>query len=339
MISEAKNLDEDIMTPERLRAHWFGKNRVPFWNYDPAQLTLGLEIEYFIAHVDPSTSKFTLATKKQYMEVISHLMRDFGYTDHNLKDQPGRVSKDTKLGFIAIKPDFAWHILEIALPPRHETSEIRDLLVSTFRDVDKALARVGLERLDLSCLPDVPEKMELVELDRLSAHVTLLKEHSDGSQYAIPVFPALIAATHIHANIFNEDTLNNLPSLYESELEALSRFTRKQNFKGIVANNHRSRLYEASLGHQYRLRTVPTRIPSNAREFSVLFNESPKLFPNDSFFPSRDLSYIRPTRHGTFEFRSSCTFKAVDEVMAILNFRRNQILRCMPHNEKNVVGQ
>ncbi len=323
----------DVMTADRLRAYWFGGQQVPFWNYDPAQLTIGLEIEYFIAKVHGNT--FELATKKQYMEAIGHLVADSGYHDRDLKDQPGRISKDTERGFIAIKPDFAWHILEIALPPRRAIEDIRTLLDKTFAEVDAALAKVGLERLDMSCLPDVPVKMELVELDRLSSHVGILEKNATDSPFYTAVFPALIVATHLHLNIFREEDLQVLPILYESEPEAISLFVREQVFRNNLERNLRGKFYETAYGDMYALRTIPKSIPETIGQYCDLLNVSPRLFPNHSFFPVRDMSYIRPTRYGTFEFRSSCSFRSVDKLLDIVLYRRAQVLRAFDHKMRH----
>lgn len=329
-----KKKSQDIMTPERLRAHWFGKQRVPFWNYDPAQLTMGLEIEYFIAKVQGD--HFELATKEQYFSVIENLIQDFGYRNRDLKDQPGRVSKDTDAGFIAIKPDFAWHILEIALPPRHTVEELRSLLESTFAEVDAALAKVGLQRLDLSCLPDIPERMELVELDRLSGYLINPKETLKECD-ALRVFPALIVATHVHINCSDEDSLKYMPALYEVDREAQSMFMRDQLFQGKLRRDARTKLYELSFGDGYSLRTNPPVVPADLDDYVNHFNNSPRIFPNDQFFPVRDMSYIRPTRHGTFEFRGACSFLEIDKIIEIAAFRRDQVLSsCVPSAYKKI---
>jgi len=315
------------MTAERLRAHWFGGPQVPFWNYDPAKLTMGVEIEYFIARTNGSS--FKLATREQYLSVISYLIQNSGYTDRNLADQPGRISKDTEAGFIAIKPDFAWHILEVALPPRRDLDSIYSLLKSTLADIDRALGSVGLERLDMSCLPDVPETMELVELDRLRAHVALLETYETAKpnrNFCVPYFPALITATHFHFNVFEEAMLPTLSSLYAFDKNAFVQLTRKQTFRGEECHDFRSRLYEQTLGDDFLLRTFPAQIPHNIEQYVLLYNRSPKLFPNDRFFGVRDLSYIRPSRNGTLEFRSACSFKYIDQLIQLAEIRKFQIL-------------
>jgi hypothetical protein len=35
--------DKRVVTPEMLRAYWFGWPQVPFWNYDPSKLQVGVE--------------------------------------------------------------------------------------------------------------------------------------------------------------------------------------------------------------------------------------------------------------------------------------------------------
>ncbi|MEI6398838.1 MAG: hypothetical protein WCO71_08720 [Pseudomonadota bacterium] len=311
---------DDVMTVERLRQHLFGGPQVPFWNYDPNQITVGVEIEYFIAHIYDDGS-FKLATKDEYLEVMEHLKNDFEYKDRNLLNQPGRVSKDTERGFIAIKPDFAWHILEISLPPRKDLNALKNLLDRTIFEVDACLAKANLTRLNLSCLPDVPQDAELVDLDRLRGHIDTLKNQDSVSIYSVPIFPALIVATHVHLNVLNEQTYRLIPELYATETVARERFSRVQNYRGQKSNNHREKFYQISLGPDYRLCDIPSPIPASIADYCALFNSSAKVFPNDKFFGARDLTAIRPTRYGTLEFRSSCSFLDSDKIMDIVRFR------------------
>jgi hypothetical protein len=313
------------MTVERLREHLFGGPQVPFWNYDPAQLTIGIEVEYFIAHVHTDGS-FTLATKDEYMKVVGYLIRNFSYLDTLSSGQVGRVSKDTSLGFVAIKPDFAWHILEIAFPPRSNLEELEVVVDSILFQVDEALNVYGLQRLDLSCLPRVPAYIELVELARLSGHIDLLRNQSDESIYSNPLYPALIAATHVHLNVLNEDTFLLLPKLYSFESEARAKFSRVQNFSGIQSNRHRELFYKHNLGSRYLLSDIPEEIPNNLATYADLYDRSIRLFPNDPYFPVRDLTAIRPTRFGTIEFRSSCSFLEGKKLLAIAAFRKQKFL-------------
>jgi hypothetical protein len=310
----------DVMTVDRLRKHLFGGPQVPFWNYDPNQITVGVEIEYFIAHTY-SDGSFKLATKNEYLAVMEHLKKNFGYKDRNLANQPGRVSKDTEQGFIAIKPDFAWHILEISLPPRKNLEALNEILDQTIFEVDCCLKNVNLARLNLSCLPDVPEGPELVDLDRLKGHIDSLKAHNSGSIYSVPIFPALIAATHVHLNVLNEQTYQLLPALYAQECSARTQFSRVQTFRGQKSNKHREKFYQTSLGSDYQLCDIPSPIPTSITDYCALFNNSAKIFPNDKFFGARDLTAIRPTRYGTLEFRSSCSFYETDKIMDIVRYR------------------
>ena len=319
-----KKSKTEPMTVERLRKHLFGGPQVPFWNYDPTQITIGIEVEYFIAHVHPDGG-FTLATKAEYLRVIDILMRDAGYKDHKLYDQPGRVSKDTENGFIAIKPDFAWHILEISFPPRKTSTELRELLTSVFDQVDRALAQVGLERLDISALPDVPEKMELVELDRLSQIKDTLTANP-ASPTSVPHFPALITATHIHLNVFSEEDLKYLGQLFAIDQKVSKKFTRSTKFRGRKYDDLRTNLYRDALGQDYLLHTIPPTVPDSLSTLSDLMNRSRKVFPGDPFFPVRNMSWIRPTKYGTLEFRSSCSFKDLNQIIEIANWRIAQVI-------------
>ena len=86
-------------------------------------------------------------------------------------------------------------------------------------------------------------------------------------------------------------------------------------FRALALTHHRTSTvrslrtlyYRDSFGHDYRLVGVPEGIPSSLEEYVEQYNASPKLFPNDPFFPVRDLSLIRPTQFGTLEFRSACS--------------------------------
>jgi len=48
-----------------LRAYWFGGPQVPFWNYDPSKLQVGVKIEYFIAK--RGASPLSLATRADWL--------------------------------------------------------------------------------------------------------------------------------------------------------------------------------------------------------------------------------------------------------------------------------
>lgn len=324
---------QTLMTVERLNQYYFNDQRVPFWNYDPDRLTFGVEVEYFIAHIG-SDGGFKLANKDDFTNVIKTLESNFSYSSHRFASSPGRISKDTESGFIAIKPDFTWHILEVVLPPRHLITAIKELLTKTLAEVDMALATHGLRRLDRSCLPQVPDEACLVQLDRLSGHLNLISQHKSKSIYKQPLFPAIIAATHVHANILCPEIFEKLPEFYAYEPMARSRFNRMQDFCGVLATDHRSHFYRESLGSDYKLRDIPESIPASIEDYCAMYNESPQMFPNDPFFPVRDLSCVRPTKYGTVEFRSACSFLEVEKIIEIVEFRKQCILAILPHTRE-----
>ena len=317
------------MTVERLRQHLFGGPQVPFWNYDPDQITAGVEIEYFIAQTYDDGS-FKLATKDEYLEVMEHLKNDFGYKDRKLLDQPGRVSRDTESGFIAIKPDFAWHILEISLPPRKHLAELRKLLDQVFMEIDTALSKVKLSRLDRASLPDVPDNFDLVALDRLG-QISETFISNPTMPTAIPVFPALITATHVHLNVFNEDAYKALKSLYETDAIISRKFTRPAIFRGQQYQDLRGALYKETLGPNYLMCDRPSVVPASLQDVCDLMNRSSKLFPHDRFYPVRDMTLIRGSKYGTLEFRSSCSFVAAESIIEIVKWRITQVLAAYSH--------
>lgn len=308
------------MTITRLRKHLFGGVNVPFWAGDPSRLTAGVEIEYFIAHAQGDT--FRLATEAEYRSVIDHLSRDYRYVDRQLPDQPGRVSRDTESGFITIKPDFAWHILEISFPPRANTNQLRDLLTSVTREVDDALARVGLCRLDLSCLSDPPAEMDFVPLDRLAG--SQFQPPDPDCPTNDPRLPAYLTATHVHLNISDESALRTLPQLFALEPLAMAMYARAHEFRGRRYDNVRTELYADTLGRDYPLINIPNPVPASLEDLVNAMNRGKPIFPNDRFFPVRNMSYIRPTRIGTFEFRSACSHWHVEALLEIALWRKVQ---------------
>ena len=317
-------LIDEKMTVEKLRKHLFENTKAKFWDYDPNQLSVGVEVEYFIAR--NTAAGLQLATESEYMETIMYLKHDHGYRDRGLNDQPGRVSRDTESGFVVIKPDFAWHILEISLPPRKTPEEIRQLLVTIFHEVDSALSKAKLERLDISCLPYRPRNMDLVKLDRLGQISETFQPRRIDRATQDPTFPAYIAATHVHLNVSSESTLTMMPSLYLLDRIINEKFNRARTFCGQRYENARTTMYRDTLGEDYLLHTYPIKPATNLAELSEQMNQSPKLFPMDRFFPVRDMSYIRPTRYGTLEFRSTCSYKDVDKIEEIVRWRTAQIM-------------
>ncbi len=324
MGATSKNSVADIMTDERLRAHWFGGPQVPFWNYDPTQLTIGLEIEYFIAKVDGDD--FTLATKQQYLETVACLVRNAGYRDRGLLDQPGRISKDTEAGFVAIKPDFAWHILEISLPPRNSVPELREIIEQTFAEIDAALSIVGLARLEISNLPSAPLKVDLVELDRMDSFTKSVSQRVDRRPFVDPMFPAYIAATHVHLNAFRENELRVWPNLFDIEARAGEMFCLAKEFSGQRVASVRTEFLIQTMGPHYKLKAIPDIIPDSVSAYVAAMNASNHAFPKDRFFPVRDVSYVRPSKYGTVEFRSACSSKSTDFLLEVACWRIVQLV-------------
>ncbi len=316
------------MTAEILRHHLFGGPQVPFWNYDPAQLSIGIEVEYFIGDIQ-SGGHFKLATKVDFLNVIEVLKRDHGYMDHGLHDQPGRVSKDTEAGFIAIKPDFAWHILEISFPPRKSSQGLRNIMTKVFSEVDDALDKVGLERLDISALPSSPEIIDLVELDRLRSFSESVEQKTEKNPFLDPFFPALIVATHVHINSCNENSICLLPTLYKQEKSSFLKFNRSTSYAGIEVPSVRDEFLRKTMGDTYLLKGLLETPPGSLDEYVDLMNRSRHAFPNDKFFPVRDVSYIRPSRYGTFEFRAACSTKSINRIIQMVQWRILQLLKSM----------
>lgn len=312
------------MTEQRLIKHWFGGPQVPFWNFDPQQFTLGVEIEYFIAKGDESD--FRLATQDDYLTVARYLRSTYGYKEHNLQDQPGRISKDTTTGFVAIKPDFAWHILEISLPPRKNLQAIAKLFDTVISEVDDALKAASLKRMQFSALPEAPQKMELVALARMTDFSRSVRQKDNSNPFVDPLFPAYVTATHVHLNAFNQNALSLWPHLYATETATGEIYCRAKQFGSKSVASVRTEFLNQTMGQAYKLKGIPDQIPQSISEYVAAMNASTHAFPKDPFFPVRDVSYIRPSRYGTVEFRSACSAGSADNIIEICAWRMTQML-------------
>ena len=319
-----KKLMHEPMTEERLLRHWFGGPQVPFWNQDPRQLTIGVELEYLIARGDDHN--FVLANQKDYHAVMCHLIADEGYHSLAMPDQPGRIGKDTKTGFIAIKPDFAWHILEVSLPPRRSLSEVQSLVETVLAEIDRSLTKASLTRLTISALPQPPQHMELVELARMQGFTKSVRQKTGDNPFLDPMFPAYITATHVHLNAFDRSALQLWPQLYALETAVGEIYCRAHSFAGRSVESVRTEFLRHTMGDSYKLKGVPERIPQTLNDYLEALNTSDPAFPKDKFFPVRDVSYIRPSRYGTIEFRSACSSRLVRDVIEICAWRITQLV-------------
>jgi hypothetical protein len=117
------------------------------------------------------------------------------------------------------------------------------------------------------------------------------------------------------------------------------KFNRALTFSGQRYENARTAMYRDTLGEDYLLHTYPINPATNLAELSDQMNRSPKLFPMDTFFPVRDMSYIRPTRYGTMEFRSACSYKNVGKIEEIVRWRLAQIMAAAGIFTKNPTAE
>ena len=319
------------LTPERLREYLFSQTAWPHWDYRLDRLLFGVEVEYFVAQKGNRNQLF----KKANFESFLQRMERFGYSCKNTESNPWCFVKEKQVGYIAIKPDFAFHILEIALPPRSDLMVLTNLLKDVLQEVDVCLAELDFERCHESFLLVDPADFDLVEMPRLEGHLDCLQHKSSQGEFADRHFPAFLAATHVHLNVSSEKDLCLMPILYELEWLALTLLDRT-HYRTNSVRSLRTLYYRDSFGHDYRLVGVPKQIPASLEEYVEQYNASPKLFPNDHFFPVRDFSLIRPRNFGSFEFRSGCSPRQVDDLQSIIAFRAVQWLYAIKYADKPV---
>ncbi len=310
------------LAEEELRKYLFGNRTFHYWNGRLENLLVGVEAEYIIHRKGEPGS---LLRKQDFIRLIESLVKVGFKKNMSPNAHPYRVSKDTEVGFLSITPDFAFHIVEIALPPRADINSLTSLFSETLELLDLALGSLGFERSKSSYIPCEKSAYDLVELHEHKSFSETSRVNVS-NEFFTQDFPAKIASTHIHLNIGSEDSLKMLPALYELEWYSSKLFSNSQTIEGQVVHDIRSLLYRDCLGDDYLLKNVPKEIPKNITEYLRLYNSSPQLFPNKSFFPVKDLCLIRPTSVGTFEFRSADSVSDPKELLKIVGFRIGQLI-------------
>ena len=231
------------LTAERLRHHLFSRSAYPHWRYRRDELLFGVEVEYHVAQKGNRNRLF----RKADFEALLRLLHRYGYAKYETADHHWKVSKDTELGYIMVKPDFAFHILEITLPPRSDLVVLADMLKNVLQEVDSCLDKLGFERLRDSFLDLNISEMELVKIPRYEDYLNYSREHSGQNRFSELYFPAFMVATHVHLNVSSEETLRLMPILYELEWMALTLFDR---------THHPGRTHDISLIFQYFSRST-----------------------------------------------------------------------------------
>jgi len=311
------------LTVDRLHSHLFSQSKYPSWNGDIEKLIFGVESEYLVLRQ---------GTQDEYLDGIRFLqLLDQLKTKHSYKQRSSediwRISKDTEWGFVTIKPDFGFHILEISYPPRGCPRELRVLIKRTLTEVDEALDQIDFERAPYGVVRNPEFAFECVQIDRLKNFIEQFSPRTqNSSKYYFPHFPAMIAATQVHLNISHEGVFRDLTAMYELEWKIVDEFSTSTQFNNEILGCARTLLYEETLSSDYRLKNIPNPIPTDIESYVELFNSSRTLFKHDTFFPVRDMTAIRPRPFGSIEFRSTCTQGDVDRILGICAYRAAQVM-------------
>jgi hypothetical protein len=314
-------------TADQIVKHLFGHARFPDWGGDNEHILAGIELEFLVSRIGNENALMRRVDFLSFVDAMNR--RDFN--DNHAGGQRYRLSKEFASGYIVIEPDYAFHVLEIAFPPRRTPQEFRAMVCPTIDAIDDALGEIGFQRLEKSILDPPPRGYDLVNLDRLanfSQH--LLKAASpDAVKHPlfVPHFGALLASMHVHLNACGSPLdLNLLPNLYELEWLAHVLFSNCKIFKGKRYCNARALIYPATFPPSYELVYVPPHIPENITELAAIYDRSfPALFPMEPIRGIKDMSIIRPRSFGTFEFRSACTMSNIDKMLGVIGFRIAQL--------------
>lgn len=325
-----------VLSLEEYNNYLFGAHKFPSWDKNWEQLLIGVELEYLLLN-----EVGLPISKKQAQCIFQEILNQSEFKTRSL-DQSNEILSigiDTHLGFISIKPDFAYNILEVSFPPRNSPSELFELIDSTLIFLDKILNSQRVFRQPTSVLNNPNLDFEFVHLPRLKNYLESFDTRIPTSPpFHWPWFPAFISSTQIHLNILEVDTFKNLKLLYEPEWLTIPLFSNCQQFNGLSCKHTRTLLYEETFGPEYKLVTIPDPIPTNIQEYVNLFNSSRQIFPADPFFPVRDYTYVRPRSLGTVEFRSICSQLTTESIMEAITFRILQLCYALCHENSNLIS-
>ena len=322
-----------VLTVEQLDKYLFSIPKYPGYQGDLGRLLFGCETEYLIESIQ-NPNEFM--GKEVALVLFRYLAEKYNY--RLPFDGPlDRINKDTKFGFISIKPDFAYSVLEISFPPRASVNDLKNLLQSTIDQIDEGLLKLGYRRATYSVVPHAPYKYDLLEMERHGTWLDLFPSRGhQSSEFYFPDYPAMMSSTQVHLNVLDRNFFEYLPLMYEVEWKAVSLFSKSQRFNGLEIGCARVFLLEETLGTEYLLKTIPRAIPTNINEYCNSFNALPKYFPKDPFFPAKDYSFIRPRTYGSVEFRSACAQTDVDQILAVCAFRVLQIAYALCHRSNPI---
>jgi hypothetical protein len=301
-----------------LKKRFLRASKYPTYKSARDDLLVGVELEYLIENVD---EPHVLLNKEDALALYKYLTSDCGFEARTLSD-PFRVGMETEMGYITLKPDFAYHLVEISLPPRKRAEDLELLIHSTLNRLDLALTHFGYRRAAYSTYPTSTIQYDMVQTERLIAFMDYARSiKSQQSPFSNPNYPALISSVQVHLNILSDGFFSLLPYLYEPEWKVISLFSNSTTFDGRFVGCARILFYEATLGNAYYLKTMPEVVPTSWEEYAKALDRTPRYDSNDQASIPRDYSLIRPREFGSVEFRSACSQVSVSAIMAICAFR------------------
>ena len=307
-----------IITSKDVCDELFSGSKYPSYGGDLSKVIFGVETE-FIVHAKDSEAK--LMDRGICRSIFRALKKKYGYKNFHQQNEDS-ISLDTELGFICIKPDFSYNILEVAFPPRGTIKELKDMLQRTFDQIDDCLEVEGFVRAKFAVVPTTPARYDLVEQARHAKWLELFKNReATESAFYSPDYPALMAATQVHLNVLDKNFFKLLPFLYELEWLVVSTYSKSTKFNNQNVKCARVRLIEDTLGHKYSLKGIPENIPNSAEKYATEFQKVIEYVSGQPEIVAKDYSFIRPRSFGSVEFRSTCAQHDVETIIEICAFR------------------
>jgi hypothetical protein len=272
--------------------------------------TFGVETEHFIQRGETPASGEDLA------DFFHALPQDkFDVAKAGGDTSPLFAAARSALGPCEIKPDYCSHILELAFPPLSSLCLFRELWEEYWGIVISTLARVGLHVRQGSVLPEVSNDIDFCHprhaperLEQFNQR-TFVSRGPLSSRYCF----AVMASTQVHLNLLDETFYSTLPFYYSMEYLYPLLFSNGREFQGQNAYCVRPLVLRDSLPHEYQAVNVPPVIPRSIQEYGAMLQTGKGLY--------RDYSSVTPSRYGTVEFRSACSWDQVDRIMEIIALR------------------
>lgn len=165
---------------------------------------------------------------------------------HSESGQVLAASKSTDSGQLRVSNDFATHLVEVAFPPLEDLTYFKEAYEEAFSQVAGCLDASELLLMPSASLASLPASPTLRASptdptgDRLRV---VIQRPATDSPHFDPLFPAAVAATHVHCDIKREQSISLLPRLQCLDWIVPFAFSQSADCLGLKAHCARALCY------------------------------------------------------------------------------------------------